>query len=52
MHRDHFKDFMFKKIQFRVSAHKISLLTVVHIILRFLYSAAMAVVLVCPITSE
>ena len=37
MHRDHFKDFMFKKIQFRVSAHKILLLTVVHIVLRCLY---------------
>ena len=52
MHRDHFKDFMFKKIQFRVSAHKILLLTVVHIVLRCLYGGAMAVVLVCPITSE
>ena len=52
MHRDHFKDFMFKKIQFRVSAHKISLLTVVHIVLRCLYGGAMAVVLACRITSE
>ena len=42
---------MFKEIQFRVSAHKILLLTVVHIVLRCLYSGAMAVVLVCPITS-
>ncbi len=48
MHRDHFKDFMFKKIQFRVSAHKILLLTVVHIVLRCLYGGAMAVVLALP----
>lgn len=33
-------------------AHKILLLTVVHIVLRCLYGGAMAVVLACRITSE